>query len=112
MKDTVSIKYSSKELVHVFGGSKVLDHYYVETFTDRVKNRYIVTCNIRGIECGSPEMEVCRVQAWDNNRETLIAEAVADKCEFLWDGICETEMPDTSEKEYADSQKIAKQSFC
>lgn len=91
------VKYSSKELVHVFGGSKFLVHYYVETFTDNVKNRYVVTCEIRCIEIGSPELSVCRVQAWDNNRETLIAEAVADLCGWEWNGICETETPDESE---------------
>lgn len=92
-QDTLSIKYSSKEIQHVFGGSKVLVHYYVESYTDRVMNRYVVTCNVRGLEAASPELEVCRVEAWDNNRETLISEAVSELCGWEWDGICETVLP-------------------
>lgn len=73
-------EYQGKEFKTVFGGMKVLVRFYIEAVNYGIVNKYEVTCEIRGIESGSPEMEVVRVVALTNNEETLVAYAIADLC--------------------------------
>tara|TARA_B110000908_G_C10114563_1_gene384638 strand:+ start:304 stop:567 length:264 start_codon:yes stop_codon:yes gene_type:complete len=62
----------------IYGGTRTVAEYNLETIQNGIRNDYTVKAEIRGIATGDLHLNVIEVIRDNNNEETLIDSAVTD----------------------------------
>lgn len=90
-----------RSIKKVWGGSKLLVEYDIQTSSlfgaHQMENKYLVVCEIAGLDDGLAELRIIKVTARTNNEETLTADALADALKWECGSGVETEMPEENE---------------
>ena len=76
--ETIHLEYVDKTMIPTYGGQTINVTYVLTHTRYGIKNQYNVTAEVRGLQDGSPYLNVVSVERKDNNEETLIDSAVEE----------------------------------
>lgn len=79
-----SFEYYDKRVVSTFGGQELRIRYTLTHWENHIKNEYLVTCKMGGIENAQPVLHFMSSECINpTNEETLTEDGVAN----LWDDL-------------------------
>ena len=76
--ETINLEYLDKAMRPTYGGQTINVTYVLTHTRYGIKNQYNITTEVRGLQDGSPFLEVVSVERLNNNEETLTDEGVED----------------------------------
>ena len=81
--ETINLEYVGKTMSPTYGGQSINVIYLLTHTKYGIKNQYYVTTEVRGLQDGSPFLDVVNVERLNNNEETLTDEGVEDLFDSL-----------------------------